>query len=125
MISAAYIPPQSPGELYSRFCDAAEVIASCQLNTKIIWVGDFNQPPIHWTNLANSTCYLRDLANDLQLCQQNCIPLGKWSLSRLFAADDGVSRASDILIDHDLFHSALEIVAAVDVSVCNEEVMLA
>lgn len=112
-----YIPPQAPRQLYQDFCVAAEeAFILCNLDTKVILAGDFNQPETDWTttlrpNVSLSSRYLDELASVLQLQQLNDIKNARGVILDLIFADNNTSvcRASDTLIPEDDHHPALEI----------------
>ncbi len=50
IISAVYIPPESPSDKYSIFCETVESIHNNNLDKHFYIFGDFNMPKTNWRN---------------------------------------------------------------------------
>lgn len=117
LIGGVYIPPQSPSLLYSSYCDAVEeVYASCQPDTKVILVGDLNQPEVEWSlprcvpiNAASE--HLLNMAHFIQATQVNSVFNSRGVLLDLVFSSVSsvlVRAASDPLLPQEAYHPALE-----------------
>lgn len=116
LIGVAYIPPNSPLEAYSHFCDAAEEAHSI-VNEDCLTViaGDFNQPDTHWNLVpfhvvAPASQCLVDMANFLRLSQINGIRNSRGvTLDLVFSSDQqiNVTASDDPLLQQEEAHPAL------------------
>lgn len=117
VLGAVYIPPQSPSRLYQDFCVAAEeAFTYCNIDTRVILTGDFNQPETSWalplsSSLSFSSRCLVELASVIQLEQLNRVNNSHGVILDLVFSENSTSvcRALDTLIPEDDHHPALEI----------------
>jgi hypothetical protein len=119
LVGVVYLPPGSPPEKYSDFCDAAEeALASQPSHAEIILAGDFNLPNTDWCSMEMSnnfdirSKYISDLATAMGLKQCNMISNQRGVvLDLVLTSIQGayVQPALDAVLKEDIHHPALEI----------------
>ncbi|XP_046679403.1 uncharacterized protein LOC124366847 [Homalodisca vitripennis] len=123
IFGAAYLPPSSPSDKYSHFCDAVEeVYMVSDPGTSIVIAGDFNQPSVNWIDTSVlappiGAQLLIDMSNFLQLSQVNNVSNSRGVfLDLVFSSDPElqVLPSIDPLIVEESAHPALEFMLAGD-----------
>lgn len=119
LFCTAYIPPSSPSDTYSHFCNAVEEVCTViGSDTTIVMAGDFNQPSVNWMDTSTSepsagSQFLINMANFLQLTQVNNVLNSRGVLLDLVFSSDPelqVYPSIDPLIVEESAHPALECV---------------